>query len=139
MKLQITRTGTFIVSPDARPEHVCGTLNNHILHYQVLIESTPEYLDHHGFIIDNNAIHDYFVSTYQRCSKFRSCEWIAMRACEHFSTLVTGCTRVRVQISGNPTAAWLTAEYVPVHPKPTLSPERIDRVKRLGSRKIRYV
>lgn len=108
--LKIERSGYFVVNPDAQPHAVCGVPTNHVLHYKVEIETTPKQLDSRGFIIDNNDIHNYFIERYKRTPVFRSCEVIAMDACNYFASVVKGCTRCKVSISGNPGAAWLTCE-----------------------------
>lgn len=111
MILDIERGGYFIVHVDAESRNKCGTPDNHVLHYKVKIETTSDNLDHNGFIIDNNEIHDYFVWTYRYASAFESCEKIAMAACEEFRSRVIGCKKVAVSISGNPANAWLTCSW----------------------------
>lgn len=79
--------------------------------YKVHVETSAEHLDKDGFIVDNNAIHEYFVQRYKHVQDFQSCELIAAKACDAFHKLYPALSRIWVSISGNPTAAWLTAQW----------------------------
>lgn len=108
-KLTIERMGYFVVNPLAEQRDVCGLPDNNVLHYKVSIDATPAQLDSRGFIIDNNDIHKYFLG-YKKTPIFRSCELIALDACNYFARKLKGFVTIRVSISGNPQAAWLTSE-----------------------------
>lgn len=98
---------------------------NLVLHYRVLIETSPDHLDENGFIIDNNRVHDYFLG-HRFEDRFWSCEEIAMRACEFFVKHIAGLKQIEVSISGNPNAAWLTSCW-------KAKPERKRNVKKKES------
>lgn len=111
MKLKMKRTGVFTVNPHAEAVHHCGVPRNFDLHYIVEIETSDDHLDQNGFIIDNNEVHQYFAQTYRYISVFKSCELIAMEACEHFCRRVKGLDAITVSVSGRPGAAWLTSSW----------------------------
>lgn len=125
MTLRMTREGSFAYNPEARSAGHCGIPLNLVLHYRVMIETSPDHLDENGFIIDNNAVHDYFLN-HRFEPRFWSCEEIAMRACEYFVRHIAGLKQIEVSISGNPNAAWLTSCW-------KAKPERKRNVKKKES------
>lgn len=111
IRLSMERTGEFSVNWTGNNSTQCGTLGQSVISYRVAIETTADKLDVNGFIIDNNEIHAYFVEHYRHVVDFESCELIATKACKYFHDKVNSLYMVRVAISGNPSAAWLTAEW----------------------------
>lgn len=112
MTLSMTRNGTFHVNPFAHRDNNCGLENTQLLHYRVELEIDARHLDKEsGFIIDNNAVHDYFERTYKNVQKFVSCERIAMAACKHFHHNIKSLRKIDVSISGNPEFAWLKSSW----------------------------
>ena len=111
MKLKMERQGQFIVNWTVSATTQCGVPGNNILSYRVKLETSDKHLDPNGFIIDNNKIQEYFVQTYGKVEKFVSCELIASAACRDFRKMLLNLWAIEVAISGNPTAAWLTAHW----------------------------
>lgn len=112
MILNMTRTGAFSINAFAHRDNNCGMPFTSNLAYKVELEIMEDHLDKEtGFIIDNNAVQEYFNKTYARAKKFRSCELIAIAACRHFRRKIKGLRRVAVSISGNPAHAWLTSSW----------------------------
>lgn len=120
LSLSIERKGQFSVRWSGSNRTQCGPEGNRTLYYAVQILGDEEHLTTEGFIIDNRAIHDYFVREYANVRDFLSCEAIACKACRDLKAMFgQGKLRnvkihgIRVSVGGSPdakiTAAW-TAE-----------------------------
>lgn len=117
--LCIERTGKFKVRFSGDNSTQCGIRGKtETLHYIVRIDGDPRHLTREGFIIDNMEIHRYFVEKYAAIGDFKSCEHIAMTACDDLRAMFgRGNLRnvrvksIRVSVSGNKWAAGITAGW----------------------------
>lgn len=93
MQVAIKRSGTFPVgfpgdNPFGHSREQCGMRGQtYTLNYEVRIVGDDQHLNERGFIIDNNAIHEYFLRTYRYAEHFPSCEQIACQACKDFEKM----------------------------------------------------
>lgn len=133
MKLKMERTGKFTVIWKTDATTQCGQTGNNILDYKVVLETSDKHLDQHGFIIDNNRVHAYFVKKYGNVEKFVSCELIAAEACRTFRKHMPNLYSISVSISGNPNAAWLTAHWSRTEEEATPLPTPTYNIKKASS------
>lgn len=127
LTLTIRRHGEFSVRFTGSNVDQCGLPGTHILRYDVRIVGDEDHLTEQGFIIDNNAIHSYFVRTYETVRDFESCERIAARACRDFKAMFGSgeladvlVREIEVTIAGGPnaglTAHWQAQPAVTIRP-----------------------
>jgi hypothetical protein len=141
LTLTIRRHGEFSVRFTGSNADQCGLPGTQILRYDVRIVGDEDHLTDQGFIIDNNAIHSYFLTTYDRVRDFESCERIAARACRDFKAMFgrgelrdVVAREIEVTIAGGPnaglTAHWIAprAETQPVFTRGTSVAEAEGRV-----------
>lgn len=99
--LTLHRSGQFDVAKGAEDSTQCGfRRGDRRLSFDVWIESTDEYLDGNGFVLDNNAIMHYFADKYKDIAVFVSCERIACEAITDLRNLVgrERCYAIAVEI-----------------------------------------
>jgi hypothetical protein len=89
----------------------------------VRITGDDQHLNADGFIIDNNAIEDYFVRKYMNVLDLESCERIASTACKDFRAMFGKGVLKNVRVSaievriagilhtGTPPVAGITAKW----------------------------
>lgn len=110
MELRMERVGHFEVKNHGATPTQCGKLGTLKFRYRVMIYSNSRALDVHGFIVDQLAVHNYFVrewGTRSAKAPLMSCERMAMYAAAGIGQF-TGVHRVDVTIWGSK-AAGLTA------------------------------
>jgi hypothetical protein len=79
--LELETTGTFTVVTDGDENGRCGLPGTPaVFQYRVVIVSSPEHLDEHGFVIDWQEVREFFRTAFQNVSRFPSCEIIACHA-----------------------------------------------------------
>ena len=112
MSLVIERRREFAVAFSGAKATQCGAKGTQILSYRVRIGGMEKHLTSQGFIIDNNAIHDYFMAKYRAVQDFESCERIASAACRDFKAMfgqapleLVKVRFVEVMVGGSPVAA----------------------------------
>jgi hypothetical protein len=109
--LQLLREGTFdakgLVIPAERP-YKCGNLDTTSYAYAVRIKADGRKLTPEGFIIENTAIHGYFVQTFGTESKpweAISCENMAQKAADDLCAMLLasgiGVEEVEVTLVGS--------------------------------------
>lgn len=121
MELSMRRVGQFDVNWEVDNRTQCGPKGTQRLAYDVRIEANEKCLDEKGFIIDNNAVDQYFTKKYNRVRVFESCEKIAMVACEDLRKMLGDkpIAKIEVTIAGSKLAR-LTARWVRPAPKSTV-------------------
>lgn len=100
---EIFRTGKF------RLDSACWDNGERDVFYRVQIRRPN--LDANGFVIDNRQIENFIQDNFngQRFPGM-SCENVANIICSHLCKQIPDFHFVRVSITGNPEATWLTAE-----------------------------
>lgn len=98
--IKMTRRGSFHVTtlPRVQNTNQCGKVGQGRFNYTVIIESLP-YLDDHGFVLNNFAVHNYFVDRWKDVKIVPSCERIALDALEHFVKLAARALKIEVTIN----------------------------------------
>jgi hypothetical protein len=135
MSISIQREGQFAVTWHGENATQCGAAGTQVLQYRVEIVGSDKHLNPQGFIIDNNAIHDYFIKKYRNVIDFLSCENIAMEACRDLKEMFgrgalnkVKISEIDVTISGGPLARLTASWRKPARrPTPKLAPTRNAR------------
>jgi hypothetical protein len=129
MKLTMNRRGEFRCNWTST-HNKCGTGPETSPKYSYYCHiETADILDPHGFVFDQLHIDQYFQERYSRYQSAKSCEKLAVTACEDIKRMienhmlshsgVSAIYKISVTIGlGDNGPAQMTAEWVPVAAKP---------------------
>jgi hypothetical protein len=111
--LELETTGFFTVEETRDESGRCGLLGSpRQLAFKVVIESSPDFLNEHGFIIDWQEIHGYFERAFRAQDVFPSCERIACQACTEIADMLGHrCNSIEVTIGSGAKAAGMKAKW----------------------------